>query len=250
MQAKLYSDLAPWWPLVSRPADYAEEAGQYAELLGSACRPRRVLELGSGGGNNACHMKKRFELTLVDLSPQMLEVSRILNPECSHLEGDMRSIRLGRRFDAVFVHDALSYLTTADDLYRAIETAFAHCRPGGASLLVPDWFRETFRPRVSAGGHDGEGRSLRYLEWTYDPDASDTTAETDFAFLLRSGSGPARAVHDHHTMGLFERELWLDLCRRAGFEPGISTVRDTHLEVVEREVILCRRPASRAPDVV
>lgn len=244
MQTKLYSDLALWWPLVSRPADYAEEASQYAELLTGACRPKRVLELGSGGGNNASHLKRRFDLTLVDLSPQMLQVSRILNPECSHLEGDMRSVRLGACFDAVFIHDALIYLTSAADLYRAIETAFAHCRPNGASLLVPDWFRETFRPRVSTGGHDGEGRSLRYLEWTYDPDPSDTTVETDFAFLLRSGPGPARVVHDHHTTGLFERELWLDLCRRAGFEPEIRMVRDTKPEVAEREVILCRRPAS------
>jgi len=244
MQLRLYSDLAEWWPLVSRPADYEEEASQYAELLTGACRPKRVLELGSGGGNNASHLKERFELTLVDLSPQMLEVSRSLNPECSHVQGDMRSVRLDAWFDAVFIHDALSYLISAADLSRAIETAFAHCRPGGASLLVPDWFRETFRPRVSTGGHDGETRSLRYLEWTYDPDPSDTTAETDFAFLLRSGSGPARVVHDHHTMGLFERELWLDLCRRAGFEPEIRTVRDTQPEIVEREVVLCRRRAS------
>jgi SAM-dependent methyltransferase len=242
MHTKLYSELAEWWPLVSAPADYAEEASQYAELLTTACRPDRVLELGSGGGNNASHLKKRFELTLVDLSPQMLQVSRSLNPECSHQMGDMRSVRLGRRFDAVFIHDAIIYLTTAADLSRAIETAFAHCRPGGASLLAPDGFRERFRPRVSTGGHDEGNRSLRYLEWTYDPDPADTIVETDFAFLLRSGSGPAEVVHDHHTTGLFERELWLDLCRKAGFEPEIHMVRSTQPEVIETEVVLCRRP--------
>jgi SAM-dependent methyltransferase len=242
VQPKLYSELAEWWPLMSSPADYAEEASRYAELLTAACRPERVLELGSGGGNNASHLKKLFELTLVDLSSRMLEVSRALNPECSHEVGDMRSVRLGRLFDAVFIHDAVGYLTTAADLYRTIETAFAHCRPGGASLLAPDWFRETFRPRVSTGGHDGGNRSLRYLEWTYDPDPTDSTVETDFAFLLRSGSGPAELVHDHHTTGLFEREMWLDLCRRAGFRPEIHVVRLTRPEVLETEVVLCHRP--------
>jgi SAM-dependent methyltransferase len=240
MQMKLYSELAEWWPLMSSPADYAGEASQYAELLGAACRPEQVLELGSGGGNNASHLKGRFDLTLVDLSPQMLQVSRALNPECSHRVGDMRSVRLGRLFDAVFVHDAVSYLTTAADLYRAIETAFAHCRPGGASLLAPDWFRETFRPGVSTGGHDKGNRSLRYLEWRYDPDPGDTTVETDFAFLLRTGPGPAQVVHDHHTTGLFEREAWLDLCREAGFQPEIHMVRST--QALETEVVLCRRP--------
>jgi len=242
MQPKLYSELAPWWPLVSAPADYAEEASQYAELLTTACRPETILELGSGGGNNASHLKKRFDMTLVDLSPQMLQVSRALNPECSHQMGDMRSVRLGRLFDAVFIQDAISYMTTAADLFRAIETSFSHCRPGGASLLVPDWLRETFRPRVSTGGHDLGNRSLRYLEWTYDPDPGDTTVATDFAFLLRSGSGPAEVVHDHHTTGLFERESWLDLCKKAGFEPEIHMVRIRQPEPIGMEVVLCRRP--------
>jgi SAM-dependent methyltransferase len=241
MQTRLYSDLAEWWPLFSSPADYAEEASQYAALLENACSPARVLELGSGGGNNASHLKHRFEMTLVDLSPQMLEVSRALNSECSHQLGDMRSVRLERTFDAVFVQDAVGYLTTAADLQRAIETAFAHCRPGGASLFAPDWFRETFRPRVSTGGHDEGGRSLRYLEWVYDPDPGDDTVEVDFAILIRSGSGPTEVVHDHHTLGLFGRELWLDLCRGAGFRPEVHQVRIGQAEPVGTEVILCHR---------
>jgi len=242
MRTKLYQELAEWWPLVSSPDDYADEAGQYAALLNTACRPERVLELGSGGGNNASHLKKHFEMTLVDLSPQMLQVSRNLNPECDHRQGDMRSVRLGTLFDAVFIHDAVGYMTTAADLFRAIETSLAHCRPGGASLFVPDWFRETFRPRVGTGGHDRGNRSLRYLEWTYDPDPGDASVETDFAFLLRSGSGPVEVVHDHHTTGLFERETWLALCTKAGFEPEIRLVRIREPKPIEMGVVLCRRP--------
>jgi SAM-dependent methyltransferase len=242
MQAKLYSELASWWPLFSSPAHYVEGASQYAQLLSAACRPECVLELGSGGGNNASHLKSRFELTLGDLSPQMLEVSRALNPECSHQRGDMRTLRLGRSFDAVLLHDAVSYMTTAADLLLAIETAFVHCRPGGAALLAPDHFRETYRPGVSTGGADQGERALRYLEWSTDPDPTDCSIESDFAILLRSDSGPARVVHDHHRTGLFERELWLDLCRRAGFEPEIRMVRSTQPEPCEVETILCRRP--------
>ena len=75
---------------------------------------RTLLELGSGGGNNASHLKTRFDCTLTDISPEMLALSRSLNPECEHLEGDMRTLRLGREFDVVFIHDAISYLTTED----------------------------------------------------------------------------------------------------------------------------------------
>ena len=64
----LYGDLASWWPLLSRPDEYAEEAAFAASLLRTAKPPTRtVLELGSGGGNNAFHLQRDFEMTLVDL---------------------------------------------------------------------------------------------------------------------------------------------------------------------------------------
>jgi hypothetical protein len=37
----------------------------------------------------------------------MLELSRALNPECRHLQGDMRSLRLEERFEAVLIFDAI-----------------------------------------------------------------------------------------------------------------------------------------------
>lgn len=81
-QSILYTDLAAWWPLCSAPAEYKEEAQIFrrALLANSRRAPVTVLELGSGGGNNASHLKRHFQLTLVDLSPQMLAVSRRLNP--------------------------------------------------------------------------------------------------------------------------------------------------------------------------
>ena len=93
------SEFAEWWPLVDDPADYAEEAGVYADRLQEACDGpiESLLELGCGGGNTALHLKRRFpRLLLTDLSPEMLAVSRALNPECEHRIGDMRTLRLDR----------------------------------------------------------------------------------------------------------------------------------------------------------
>ena len=89
MEHRFYGDLAPWWPLISRPEEYAEEAAFAASLLETADPPTRtVLELGSGGGSNAFHLKTRFAMTLLDISEDMLNVSRALNPECAHVVGD------------------------------------------------------------------------------------------------------------------------------------------------------------------
>lgn len=216
----LYSDLASWWPLLSAPADYAEEAAFYAETLGrySPSKPRTLLELGSGGGNNASHLKRAFdEVTLVDLSPGMLEVSRALNPECDHHLGDMRSVRLGRRFDSVFVHDAICYVTTLEDLRAVMETVHVHCRPGGVALIAPDFTRESFRPSTSHGGHDGEERALRYLQWSRAPGPSDRTYVVEYAYLLREADGTVQVRHDRHVEGLFTREEWVQTLERVGF---------------------------------
>jgi SAM-dependent methyltransferase len=219
-QPRLYRDLAEWWPLLSAPEDYADEANEYRHLLlESADVPvREVLELGSGGGNNASHMKAWFTLTLVDRSPGMLAVSRRLNPECEHLEGDMRSVRLDRTFDAVFVHDAIAYITTEEDLRAVFATAFAHCRPGGVALFVPDSVRETFYETTDHGGHDGDGRALRYLEWTWDPDPDDTTVRMDLTYVFHDRDGSVHAELDSHVCGLFPIETWLGGLRGAGFD--------------------------------
>src|SRR5512139_1824364 len=97
---RLYRELAPWFHLLTHPSDYAEEAAYYTRLIEEAGDGpmQTLLELGSGGGNNASHLKARFQCTLTDLSAEMLTLSAALNPECEQLRGDMRTLRLGRVF--------------------------------------------------------------------------------------------------------------------------------------------------------
>jgi SAM-dependent methyltransferase len=241
---KLYTELARWWPLLSPPEEYEEEAATYvgALLEASSDTPRTLLELGSGGGNNASHMKRRFEeVVLVDRAPGMLAVSRALNPDCEHLEGDMRTVRLGRQFDCVFVHDAICYITTEDDLRRVAETAFVHCQPGGAAVIAPDFVRESFRPGTEHGGHDGHGRGLRYLEWTWDPDPADTVYLAEYAYLLRDEDGSISVVHDRHEEGLFPRAVWLRILADAGFEAISMPFEHSQLEHGS-EILVAKKP--------
>jgi trans-aconitate methyltransferase len=215
----LYGELASWFHVLTPPEDYAAEAAIYLAALRSATRPcETLLELGSGGGNNAVHLKAHLRLTLTDLSPAMLAESRRLNPECEHVEGDMRTLRLGRTFDAVLLHDAVMYLTTEDDLRRALVTAREHLRPGGAALLAPDHVRETFAPATEHGGSDRGGRALRYLEWVWDPDPGDTEYVADYVYALREADGEVRVVHDRHVEGVFPRDTWRRLLREVGLE--------------------------------
>jgi SAM-dependent methyltransferase len=231
---KLYDDLADWWPVFSDPKEYRREAAHIVRVLRKATSPapRTVLELGSGGGNSAFHLKAHFAMTLVDKSPRMLKVSRMLNPECEHIKGDIRRVRLGRSFDAVFVHDAICHMTTARDLLAVMQTAYEHCRPGGVALFVPDFVRETFEEGTDQGGTDSPRRSIRFLQWIFDPDPSDFTYRVDFAILLRNQRGQARVVHERHVLGLFPRAQWLRLLRDVGLKAAVvhdDEVRDLFL---------------------
>jgi SAM-dependent methyltransferase len=235
---KMYDEFASWWPLLSAPADYEEEAAFYRKVLveESAQPIRSLLELGSGGGNNASHLKAHFDLTLVEPSAGMRAVSLALNPECEHIAGDMRTVRIGRQFDAVFVHDAVCYMATEDDLRQAIATAYIHCKPGGAVLFAPDYVAENFQAATDHGGEDAGAIGLRFLEWTWDPDPNDTTYAVDYAYLLRMQDGTVRVEHDRHVEGLFPRATWLRLLAEAGFNARVVPLEHTELEPGSHEV--------------
>jgi SAM-dependent methyltransferase len=241
MQPLLYGELVPWYRLVDPPADHRDEADSYQAALERAVspRPETLLELGGGAGHNAFHLKRRFRVTLTDISEAMLALSRGLNPECEHLAGDMRSIRLDRTFDAVLVHDAVMYMTTEDDLRAAARTAFVHTRPGGAAVFAPDCVQEAFRETTHLIAGEEGSRSLRGLEWTWDPDPADGTYRVEYAFLLREGAA-VKAVHDRHQEGLFSIATWRRVLSSVGYQ----------VEEFERplddgdadQVFLCRRP--------
>ncbi|MEM9070122.1 MAG: methyltransferase domain-containing protein [Myxococcota bacterium] len=214
----LYTELTDWYRLLDPLADHATEAELYAAQLSG----ETLLELGAGAGHNAFFLKDHFRCCLVDLSDPMLELSRELNPECEHLVGDMRTLRLGRTFDAVVVHDAISYLTTLEDLKKTAATVFAHLKPGGRAIVAPDTTREDFEESSDLHENDEGNRSLRCLEWFWDPDPSDSTYYAEYAFLLREGS-EVRSVHDRHLVGLFSDREWRDVLEGAGF--SVSTFK-------------------------
>lgn len=237
----MYSEIAEWWPLLSPPEEYEEEAAFYTRMLldASGRRPQTLLELGSGGGNNASFMKNDFTITLVDLSPEMLSLSVTLNPECEHLEGDMRTVRLEREFDAVFVHDSINYMTTTEDLEAAVRTAFLHTRAGGIALFCPDYTRETFTANTDHGGSDRGLKGMRYLEWVWDPDPGDSTYLADYAYVLRDENADVRVLHDRHEEGLFSRQEWTELLTYVGFEPSIEHFK--HSEVDHELIVIVGR---------
>ena len=173
----------------------------------------------------------------------MLDVSRALNPECEHVEGDMRTVRLDRQFDCVFrprrgvLHDDRRRICAALSRPRssiAVQVVWL-CSP-------PITFERPFAPTTDHGGNDGESRGLRYLEWVWDPDPADNTYIADYAYMLRTSDGSVRVEHDRHVEGLFARGDWLRLLEAVGFQP--RSVPFDHSEVDGTlEVFVGTRPS-------
>ncbi|HET7014619.1 MAG TPA: class I SAM-dependent methyltransferase [Streptosporangiaceae bacterium] len=265
---RIYADLADWWPLISPPREYSAESAYLAALLdralgldralrqeqalGQEQTPRgtaEVLDLGSGGGHVAVHLKDKFRLTLVDISEEMLAVSERLVPLAPHVRGDMRSVRLGRTFDAVLVHDAIDYIIGTDDLRLAVETAAAHCRPGGVVLFVPDYVKDTFDELIGGGGGgvDEAGRTASFSERTWDPDPGDDWVQADYEFTLRTADGDEKVICESHRLSAFSRETWRIELARAGLclDPEGAAARAGQPALPGREpdnLFLTRKP--------
>jgi len=248
MDTILYDELVDWYHLLDPRENHEEEVTLYDDLLASAVDGpfATLLELGAGAGNNGYYFRRARACTLTDLSAPMLDRSRAQNPNCEHIVGDMRDMRLDRQFDAVFVHDAIVYMCTEADLRRAADTAFVHTRPGGAALFAPDIVRESFCEfHEDDANDDDDGRSMRYIAWVTDPDPDDSTYRVDYAFLLRDGHG-IRAVHATHTEGLFSQATWIRILSEAGFEVALAQrplgeIEEGH--AYTEQVFLCKRPS-------
>lgn len=215
----LYSDLAWLWPLWG---DAEEEYGPYcafvADLIARhARRPvESVLDIGCGGGKNMLHLKRRFRLTGLDRSPEMLEQARRLNPECAFVEGDMRTFRLGRSFDAILMDDAISHMDNAVDFAAAFRVAVDHLNPGGVLIATPDVTAETFRQnRTTVTPASRGGVDVVFVENLFDPDPSDERYEATILYLIRE-EGRLRVETDRWSLGLFPIETWRRVFRDLG----------------------------------
>ena len=146
-ERRLYSDLAWTWPIISPVEDYIEETELFSKLIREHSKivVKTLLHLGCGGGHNDYVFKKYFKVTSVDISEDMLTLAKKLNPEVNYQYGDMRTIRLEERFDAVMALDSINYIKTVEDLQRTFITAYEHLKPGGVFLTFVEQIAGQFK---------------------------------------------------------------------------------------------------------
>jgi len=218
-ERRLYNNLAWTWPIISLPKDYREEAAHYKQVFKkySRIKVKTLLNLGCGGGNVDWVLKKSFAVTGVDISRNMLRIAQRLNPEVRYQYGDMRTIRLGKSFDAVLIHDSINYMLTEKDLKSVFKTAYIHIKPGGMLLTYAEEHGRIKQHSTKSSTHKKGNIEITFIEHQYDPNSQDTTFESTFIYLVRKNK-KLKIYTDRHLCGIFPLTTWERLLKEIGFQ--------------------------------
>ena len=213
-----YDELAWTEQIIAPPDEYAEETEFLVNAIKehSKIKVKTLLHLGCGAGGNDYIFKRHYKVTGVDISKKMLEIARDLNPEAVYYPGDMRTIELDEFFDAVVVPESIDYMRTEHELHSVMVTAHKHLKPGGMFLVVAN-IAERFRQNNFVYTGSRGDIEITLFENNYIPAPSATTYEVTLVYLIRR-KGKLEVYTDHHVLGLFKLQTWLDLLKKAGFD--------------------------------
>jgi SAM-dependent methyltransferase len=241
---RLYDDLAWTWPIISPPEEYLDETDELMGLVEkhAEIQIKRILNLGCGGGHNDFALKRKYEVTSVDISDAMLNLARKLNPEVEYHNGDMRTVRMNQQFDCVTIFDSINYMCTVDDLREAFRTAYEHLKPGGIFATYIEEWKERFKQnKTSHLIRKKDDIEIVLVENYYDPDPNDTWYEGNLIYIIRR-AGKLTIETDSHIVGIFPLQTWTDICREVGFE--VFQIPSTITDGTDRvcPVIIGRRP--------
>jgi ubiquinone/menaquinone biosynthesis C-methylase UbiE len=136
----MFGEMARYYDLLYGAKDYRTESRKLVALARRYGRSagRSWLDVACGTGRHLEFLRRQYSVVGVDRSPQMLRVARKRLPGVRLVRGDMRSFRLGARFDVLScLFSAIGHLTSEDDLRRTFENFSDHLEPGGVMIVEP-----------------------------------------------------------------------------------------------------------------
>ena len=222
----MYKDLAWTWPIISPPADYEDEASQFITAIEKYAKipVKTLLDLGSGGGHNDIHLKKHYKVTGMDMSPEMITNAHKLNPDVEYFEGDMRTARLDKKFDAILLADAVMYMTSEEDLLAAFKTAYFHLNPGGVLCTYVEETSEKFQENQTEVSYRGsDGVKIVYME--NQRRTGSQTHQCTMLYIIKKNNETSIEAETHN-FGLFSQDTWHRLLEQTGFEVNVMEFHD------------------------
>jgi SAM-dependent methyltransferase len=197
--------------------DYAAESAKIARLV----RERKpdahtLLDVACGTGKHLEHLRAEFTCEGTDLDKGLLEVAHSRVPDVPLHEGDMRTLDLGKTFDAITcLFSAIGFVGSLDGLEAAAEAFARHLAPGGV-LLVEPWIEPDVwipgRPHALAANGDGISVGRVTIGGLHD----ERISTTEMHYSVATAGGFEEWV-EHHELYLFTRDEMRAAFERAGF---------------------------------
>jgi len=185
--------------------------------------PKTVLDLGCGTGNHDLPLARRgYRVTGIDRSREMLSLARkkgaTLRPRPRFVHADMRSFRLGERFDvAICMFGAFGYLLTQRDALQSLRSIRTHLEPKGF-FVFEFWHGPAARPspfqtwtHVAKKGIE----IVRLDEARFDPRTGRLPVE--FRFFVFGAGRVLDRFDELHTIQTYTVRGMRELLRRGGF---------------------------------
>jgi SAM-dependent methyltransferase len=220
------------YDLIYRDKDYELES-QFVHRIIQTHAPgaEAILDLGCGTGRHAIGLAQMgYVVDGVDMSGSMLEIAKGRHGELPHnirerinfIQGDIRSIRLGTRYDAVLsLFHVLSYQATQQDVTRALDTIGSHLTPRGVCLF-DFWYGPavlSLAPAVRLKRlEDQSFRVFRVTEPTLNPNENFVDVNY-FFFVHEKASVTTREFQETHRMRYFFMPELLTLLENADLTP-------------------------------
>jgi SAM-dependent methyltransferase len=210
-------DYADAYDLLYTDKDYEAECDMIEEIFSRYGDDsiKSILDLGCGTGNHAIPLAQRgYQVTGVDISPDMLRIAKkkasdlqlsTFNSQPTFLQGDIRSLNLGKTFDAVLMMFAvLGYQTTNDDVLATLRIVRRHLKPDG--LFIFDvWYSPavlTIRPSQRVRNMETSiGRIIRSA--SADLDVFNHVANIHYNVVKIAGNLSLEETNEDHKMRYF-----------------------------------------------
>jgi ubiquinone/menaquinone biosynthesis C-methylase UbiE len=135
-----FRELAEYYDPLNEGKDYRGEAERLEVLARRFGRAGRTtwLDVACGTGRHLEVLSRKRPCVGLDASSEMLRIARRRLPRLRLVRGDMRTFRLGRRFDVVScLFSAIGHLRTKEDVRKTFANFARHLNPGGVAIVEP-----------------------------------------------------------------------------------------------------------------
>lgn len=203
--------------LYSTLVEYEANAGELQALIEArVANPQSVLEVACGTGAYVRWLRDWYDVTGLDLSPEMLRVARGRLPDVAFVEGDMTDFDLRQEFDAVLcLFSSIGYLTSGVQLRSALASMARHVVPGGVVLIEPWITPEGWDDDRNLTVHSATQDNLsvaRIVSWVRE----ENLVTMNWGFVVGRPEGEVEVYTEEHVTRLFTHEEYLEAFARAG----------------------------------